>query len=436
MISKKSLFSNIFIAISIVLSISFSVNVFALKPEKPPLPLDQLKKFSEVYTRIKNDYVEHVDDKQLISNAIKGMLEGLDPHSTYLNETNFKELKEDTSGEFGGLGLEVDIENGFIKVIAPIDGTPAKEAGIKSGDLIIRIDNKPTRKMSLNDAIEIMRGKPGEPIDLVITRENVAQPIKVNIVRAIIKVKSVNHKLLEKDYGYIRITSFQSKTTENTRQAVKSLISDNKTNLKGLILDLRDNPGGLLTAAVGVSDTFLDNGNIVYTEGRVRDATSSYDASTKDMLNGAPLIIIVNQGSASASEIVAGALQDHKRALILGTRTFGKGSVQTILPLDNTTGLKLTTARYFTPLGHSIQAKGIEPDIEVETLEFKTPNAKHNQVTPLSEADLSGHLTNPNQNSSSKKNTHKEKLINSDFQLYEAMNILKGMSLARLMNQN
>ncbi|MCL4107917.1 UNVERIFIED_CONTAM: hypothetical protein GTU68_016945 [Idotea baltica] len=443
MSKRKSIVSGIFIGVLLGIIASISLSAFALKSNSQTLPLAQLKKFSEVYARIKNDYVEEVDDKQLITDAISGMLKGLDPHSDYLNEDTFKELREGTSGEFGGLGIEVGQEDGFIKVIAPIDDTPAKKAGIKSGDLIIRLNEKSVKGMSLSDAVKIMRGKPGEPLDMVITRDGLAAPLKIKIVRAIIKVKSVKHKILEKDYGYLRISNFQSKTTDSTRTSIEALIKENKANIKGLVLDLRDNPGGVLTGAVGVSDVFLSKGKIVYTEGRVEDAVMEYDATPDDLLEGAPLVVLVNEGSASASEIVAGALQDHKRALILGVKTFGKGSVQTVLPLDEKTGLKLTTARYFTPSGRSIQAKGIDPDIIVEALELKSADDNKDKVSALTEADLSGHLSNPN--GKDKPSTEvsvgdqeidnqKKSLAQEDYQLYEALNILKSMNLVRLMD--
>ncbi|MEH6457391.1 MAG: S41 family peptidase [Cocleimonas sp.] len=446
--NKKSLFSGVIAGVVLGLVATISFEAFALKPNGQSLPLTQLKKFSEVYARIKNDYVEVVDDKKLMTDAISGMLKGLDPHSDYLDEDSFKELREGTSGEFGGLGIEVGQENGYIKVIAPIDDTPAKKAGIKSGDLIIRINEKSLKGMSLNNAVKLMRGKPGEAIDLVITRESQSAPLKIKVVRAVIKIKSVKQRILEKDYGYLRISNFQSKTTISTRDAIEKLKKENKSNIKGLVLDLRDNPGGVLTGAVGVSDVFLSSGNIVYTEGRVEDAVMSYDATPDDLLDGAPLVVLVNQGSASASEIVAGALQDHKRALILGTKTFGKGSVQTVLPLDEKTGLKLTTARYFTPAGRSIQAKGIEPDIIVEALEFKTTESTAKKVSPLSEADLSGHLSNPNgektdnetvvsdanNNETDGVDIQRKSLAEEDYQLYEALNVLKSMNLVRLMN--
>ena len=445
MSNKKSILSGVLAGVVLGLIATVSLDVFALKPNNSTLPLSQLKKFSEVYARIKNDYVETVDDKKLMTDAISGMLKGLDPHSDYLDEDSFKQLREGTSGEFGGLGIEVSQENGYIKVIAPIDDTPAKKAGIKSGDLIIRLDDKSVKDMSLSDAVKMMRGKPGEPIELVITRAGRTAPLKIKIVRAIIKVISVKQRILEKDYGYLRISSFQSKTSGSTRDAIEKLKKENKSNIKGLVLDLRDNPGGVLTGAVEVSDVFLTSGNIVYTEGRVEDAVMSYDATPDDLLDGAPLVVLVNQGSASASEIVAGALQDHNRALVLGVKTFGKGSVQTVLPLDETTGLKLTTARYFTPSGRSIQAKGIEPDIIVEALEFKSKDGSKDDISALSEADLSGHLSNPNGENnkinakedsvqSDTMDSSKKSLAEEDYQLYEALNILKSMNLVRLMN--
>lgn len=441
---KNNLFATRVIASTVgVLSIIISNASFAKPIHRPILPLEQLKQFSEVYSRIKQDYVEEVDDKKLITDAISGMLSGLDPHSAFLDEEAFTELRVGTSGEFGGLGIEVGMENGFIKVIAPIDDTPAEKAGIKAGDLIIRLNDISVKGTTLNDAVKIMRGKSGEPIDLLIVREGKDAPFKVTIVRAVIKVKSVKSRILEDGYGYVRISSFQSKTPSGVKDAITALKEQSKGKLKGLILDLRNNPGGVLSGAVGVSDTFLRKGRIVYTEGRVADAVMSYDAGQDDYLDDAPLVVLVNQGSASASEIVAGALQDHKRALIVGKKTFGKGSVQTVLPLGEKTAVKLTTARYFTPSGRSIQAKGIEPDIVIQDLEIKKNDKKgKDKINPLSEADLSGHLSNPNNKKTEKKEASdaKEKandkskqpkkiLAEEDYALYEALNILKSMHL-------
>ncbi len=449
---NKSLISGVTLGIFIGLATTLSLSAFALKSGNQTLPLAQLKKFSEVYARIKKDYVEEVDDKKLITDAISGMLTGLDPHSAYLDKEAFSDLREGTSGEYGGLGIEVGMENGFIKVIAPIDDTPAQKAGLKSGDLIVRLNDKSVKGMTISDAVKIMRGKAGDPIDLLVVREGESKRLKFTIKRAVIVTNSVKQRILDEGYGYLRISSFQAKTTSSAKEAIENLKAENKGKLKGLVLDLRDNPGGVLSGAVGISDIFLTKGNIVYTEGRVSDALMRYDATPDDLLEGAPLIVLVNQGSASASEIVAGALQDHKRALIIGTKTFGKGSVQTILPLDETTAVKLTTARYFTPLGRSIQAKGIEPDIVVEHLELEKHGDEKDGITPLSEADLSGHISNPNGVESGEKNDKKEKpeiadsdsagdsikkekknLAKEDYLLFEALNILKGMNLAQAM---
>ena len=431
-----------------------SLSVHAYK-DSNKVPLEQLQKFTEVFMRIKSDYVEEVDDKKLMSDAISGMLTGLDPHSAYLDEEAFTELQVGTSGEFGGLGIEVGMENGFVKVISPIDDTPAQKAGIEAGDLIIRLDDKPVKGLTLGDAVKIMRGKPGEPINLMIVREGKNAPFTIKVVRDVIRVRSVKQRILENGFGYLRISSFQSKTTQGVVEAVEKLVEENKGDLKGLVLDLRNNPGGVLNGAVGVSDLFLKSGKIVYTEGRVNDAAMRYDAESGDILDGAPLVVLVNQGSASASEIVAGALQDHKRALIIGVKTFGKGSVQTVLPIDRSTAVKITTARYFTPLGRSIQAKGIEPDIVVEPL--KLTNGKkeaEEEYQPLSEADLTGHLSNPKgeegkaksaqdmakeatkeetieEDAKAAEEEQKKNLVETDFQLFEALNVLKSMVLVK-----
>lgn len=463
------------VGILIGASTSMSLNVFAFKQnvEATP-PLDELQQFSEVYSRIKENYVEDVKDKDLMTNAIRGMLSGLDPHSAYLDEEEFKELQVGTSGEFGGLGIEVGMEDGFVKVISPIDDTPAQRAGLQPGDLIIRLDETPVKGMTLNDAVKLMRGKPGTNINLMVVRDGKDKPLKFSIKRDIIQVKSVKSRLLEPGYGYLRITSFQAKTTDALLEALETLKKDNKANLRGLILDLRNNPGGVLNGAVGVSDAFLDSGKIVYTAGRVPDAKMEYNANKGDSLNGAPIVVLVNQGSASASEIVAGALQDHKRALIVGQKTFGKGSVQTVLPLDEKTAVKLTTARYFTPSGRSIQAEGIEPDIKLKALKLKGEEDNADAFDPLSEANLTKHLSNPNapksenppkpeeapkpesvpkpeeapkpEPSSAAPDKEKDKVEKAekatkamndkkttqnddDYQLVEALNILKGMDL-------
>ena len=393
------------------------------------LPVEELRTFSDVFGRIKNDYVESVEDKELLENAIRGMLTGLDPHSSYLDVEQFKELQVGTTGQFGGLGIEVGMENGFVKVIAPIDDTPAQRAGIQAGDLVIRLDDTPVKGMSLNDAVKVMRGEPGTDIELTIVREGLDKPFQVTITRDIIKVRSVKRRTLEPGYGYLRISQFQSKTADYLEDAIRDLKKENDDNLKGLVLDLRNNPGGVLNGAVAVSDAFLTKGLIVYTEGRIDDSRLRFNATPDDLLDGKPIVVLVNQGSASASEIVAGALQDHKRAIILGSQTFGKGSVQTILPLSGGTALKLTTARYFTPSGRSIQAEGITPDIELESLKVA---AVEQSLDPLSEADLSGHLDNGNGKNgkdSDKDDEDNGDLAQSDYQLYEALNMLKGLSI-------
>ena len=404
--------------------------VWADKNEARPiaLPLDELRTFTEVFAKIKQEYVEPVEDKTLLENAVRGMLSGLDPHSAYLDPESYKELQVGTTGEFGGLGIEVGMENGFVKVISPIDDTPAQRAGIKAGDLIIRLDDTPVKGLTLREAVKIMRGKPGTSIVLTIVREGEEKPLKIKVTRAVIRVKSVKSRMLDDGFGYLRITSFQSKTGDNLHEAIRKLKKENGGSLDGLVLDLRNNPGGVLSAAVEVSDAFLDEGLIVYTEGRNPSSRLSFSATPGDVLDGAPLVVLVNGGSASASEIVAGALQDHHRGIITGSKTFGKGSVQTILPLGNGSALKLTTARYYTPSGRSIQAEGIEPDIKLERVRVA---AVENAPEGIKEADLAGHLENGN-----KKKDEGEKeehslvdLATRDYQLYEALNILRSLKL-------
>ncbi|MEN8762337.1 MAG: S41 family peptidase [Thiogranum sp.] len=416
------------------LSISIGSGVFADRDTKSAagLPVEELRTFSDVFGRIKNDYVEDVEDSEMLNNAIRGMLSGLDPHSSYLDQEQFKELQVGTSGEFGGLGIEVGMEDGFVKVIAPIDDTPAQRAGIEAGDLIIRLDDTPVKGLTLNDAVKIMRGKPGTVLRLTVVREGVDQPLKIDIKRAVIKVKSVKSRMLEDGFGYVRISQFQSKTAENMVDAIEVLKKKSGGALKGMVLDLRNNPGGVLNGAVAVSDAFLKKGLIVYTEGRVSDSKLRFNATPDDVLNKAPMVVLVNQGSASASEIVSGALQDHHRAIVVGTATFGKGSVQTILPLSNGTAVKLTTARYYTPSGRSIQAEGIKPDIELDQVRV---SAVERSIDPIKEADLSGHLSNGNGKKSNKSAAEdadaEESLAETDYQLYEALNLLKGLAIQR-----
>ncbi len=396
------------------------------------LPYEDLRTFTEIFGRIKKDYVEPVPDKKLLEDAIRGMLAGLDPHSSYLDGEQYKDLKVGTTGQFGGLGIEVTMENGYVKVVSPIDDTPAQKAGMQAGDLVIRLDEKPVKGMTLADAVKIMRGKPGSDITLTVIREGEGAPLKVTITRDIIKVQSVKSRILEEGYGYLRISSFQSPTGEALKAAVKKLKEENKKELKGVVLDLRNNPGGVLNAAVSVSDAFLESGLIVYTEGRIENSEMKFNASPDDVLNGAPMVVLINAGSASASEIVAGALQDHKRAVIMGEKSFGKGSVQTILPTSNGGAVKLTTARYYTPSGRSIQAEGIEPDIKLERVKLEA--LEKPKFKPVKEADLSHHLKNGNGDKKSKKNDKAEQEAQlesdlKDYALHEALTLLKGISI-------
>ncbi len=444
------------------LMVSLHFAASADKNTEVPLPVEELRAFSNVFGRIKSDYVEPVSDKDLITSAINGMLSGLDPHSAYLDADSFKELQVGTQGEFGGLGIEVGMEDGLVKVISPIEDTPAFKAGVKAGDLIIKLDDKLVKGLTLGDAVKLMRGKPGSTIMLTIVRKSEPKPLQISVTRAIIKVKSVKSKLVEPGYAFVRITQFQEHTGENLAAALSNLQKKNKGALQGLVLDLRNDPGGLLTGAVAVSAAFLPkDALVVYTEGRSADARMHLTASPVNYLRGSnrndylknlpenfkkvPMVVLINGGSASASEIVAGALQDHKRAVLMGTQSFGKGSVQTILPLSNNTAIKLTTARYYTPNGRSIQAKGIVPDIVVED----PATASFDETFRLREADLDKHLKNGQgeDNGKSEKTakpsrTHSKAMDNddkkieiaafgskNDYQLNQALNLLKGMSI-------
>ena len=397
------------------------------------LPIDDIRTFAEVFAKIKKDYVEDVADRTLLENAIRGMLQGLDPHSTYLDEEAYLNLQEGTTGEFGGLGIEVGMEDGFIKVISPIDDTPAQQAGMQAGDLIIRLDETPVKGMSLNDAVARMRGEPGTDITLTIIRDGAEKPLKVTITRDVIKVKSVRARTLEPGFGYLRVSHFQSRTAEDARTALQELKQDNGGNLDGLILDLRNNPGGILSAAVGVSDLFLDSGLIVYTEGRIDDSKLRFNAKPAELLDGAPIVALVNAGSASASEIVAGALQDHKRGIIMGQQTFGKGSVQTVLPVSNATALKLTTARYYTPSGRSIQAHGIEPDVTLARA--RVESLADEEANFVTEDNLRRRLDNDNGEQQNEEDeaadTEQETaaLLTEDYALQQALNLLKGLQI-------
>lgn len=459
--SKLEKFTLILSGAIIGILISINLPVFADKTKSTNLPIDELRTFAEVFGKIKSDYVEPVEDKELINEALNGMLSGLDPHSTFLDKDNFKDLQQGTSGEFGGLGIEVGMEDGFVLVISPIEDTPAYNAGLKSGDLIMKLDSTAVKGLTLNEAVKLMRGKPGSSIILQVFRKGIDSPFDLKVTRAQIKTKSVKAKLVEPNYAYIRVTQFQERTGEDLAIALKKLRAENKFAFNGIILDIRNNPGGLLNSSVAVSAAFLKEGDlVVYTEGRAPDSKMNLTTSPENFVKNdpdknnflkdlpvdikdTPMVVLINNGSASASEIVAGALQDHKRALIVGTRSFGKGSVQSILPMMNGTAIKLTTARYFTPNGRSIQAKGIEPDVIVE-------DGMENLV--IREVDLNNRLSNPGDAKTKSKEAKPdlkevkdgptgdgpEALRNfkptkfggeDDKQFIEALNILKGIDL-------
>jgi carboxyl-terminal processing protease len=409
-------------------------------PNTEQLPISDLDRFTTVIEHIKNYYVKNVDDSTLFENAIRGMLSGLDPHSAYLNKDEFAELKASTSGKFGGLGIEVTLEDGLIKVISPIDGTPAAKAGMQPGDLIIKIDDTPVRDISLSEAVDKMRGKPGTEVFLTVVRKNDNKPLKLKLLRETINVQSVHSKMLEDGFAYVRISQFQNDTGSDVAKEIKKITNDSQNKLKGLVLDLRNNPGGVLDASVQTTSAFLDKEKlpydkvVVFTKGRIAGAQTKEKATGKDLLQGAPMIVLVNSGSASASEIVAGALQDYKRAVILGTATFGKASVQTVLPLKDQRGLKLTTALYYTPSGRSIQARGIVPDIVVENVAIPKPKGNSTAEDLLiHEADLQGHLQNATENSGNIKNASADDkaLMYEDYQLYQALNALKAQQALR-----
>lgn len=396
---------------------------------KSVLPLEDLRVFTKAYEHIRSSYIQEIDDKTLLEHAIRGMLDQLDPHSSYLDASSFDDLQVHTTGEFGGLGIEVGAEDGFVKVIAPIDDTPAARAGIEAGDLIIKIDDTTLKGLSLNDAVERMRGPKGSKIVLTIVREGVDQPFDVTLVRDTIKVRSVRTEILDERFLYIRIAQFQVNTGKDMQEAVRK--AQKEHDLQGIILDLRNNPGGVLQASVEVADSFLDGGLVVYTEGRMPQSNFSYKAEPGDMTDGLPLVVLINEGSASASEIVAGALQDQRRALVLGTRSFGKGSVQTVIPITDEKAVKLTTALYFTPNGRSIQAQGIEPDLVIERAEL-TAIKGGGRIT---EAQLAGHLGNAKGGKdikSKERDEERDELLENlqgkDNQLYEALNMLKGLT--------
>ena len=389
--------------------------------------------FGQVFDRVRSSYVEEVSDQELIEKAIDGMLSGLDPHSGYMNEEIWKEMQMDTKGKFGGLGIEITMEEGFVKVIAPIEDTPAYEAGILAGDYIIQIDDTPVFGLTLNEAVELMRGEKGESIKITISREN-TEPFELVIVRDFIKIRSVKSEIVD-NVGYLRITSFNEQTEKGLKDAIKKIQSKNKINIIGYVLDVRSNPGGLLTQAVKVTDIFLERGEIVSTRGRDKKDIRRYRAKKSDVTNGKPLVVLIDGGSASAAEIVAGALQDHRRAIIVGTQSFGKGSVQTIMPFqvsnsDNLTGIRLTTARYYTPSGESIQGKGITPDIEIQQGEFESFDYRRFAESDLKDSlDKENNDLESNDENNEKELTIFEERLAKDYQLQRAIDLIRGVSL-------
>ena len=416
----------ILLNIIILLAYTFALPGNAVSKNKETY--EYLDLFGQIFDRVRSGYVEEVTDEELIEKAIDGMLTGLDPHSGYMNEEVWQEMQTDTKGKFGGLGIEITMEEGFVKVISPIEDTPAYEAGVKAGDYIIQIDETPVFGLSLNEAVDLMRGEKGSPITITISREGV-DPFEIKIIRDIIKIQSVKSDIFN-DIGYLRITSFTEQTESGLIKSIKKIKEDLNNKEIGYILDLRSNPGGLLKQAVKVADIFLERGEIVSTRGRKKIDMQRYQAKSGDLIDTKPLIVIINGGSASASEIVAGALQDHKRAIIIGTKSFGKGSVQTIIPFkksnDKIAGIRLTTARYYTPSGESIQGKGIDPDIIVEQGSFESTEYKR-----YSESDLKGSLDNAKNESdeNTEEISPQEERLAIDFQLAQAVDLMKGLNI-------
>ena len=421
------------IALAICVLTAAPLSGQAQQTELLPLPLDEVRMFTEALDRIRMAYVEEIDDKTLLENAIRGMLAGLDPHSAYMAGQEYDALQETTSGEFGGLGIEVGRENGYIKVISPIDDTPADRAGIEAGDLIIQIDNKPLRELTPEEAANMMRGEPGTEVTVTIAREGM-EPFELSVVREVIAITSVRSRILEPGYAYVRIAQFRLNTGEELEDELRELYAEHG-ELKGVVLDLRNNPGGVLQASVRVVDAFIEEGSIVSTKGRLGENDMTFSASLATIAPDVPLAVLVNNGSASASEIVAGALQDHGRAVVMGTQSFGKGSVQTVLPLDDTRAIKLTTSIYYTPSGRSIQAQGITPDIIVDDA-FVTRRSR--SISQYNEADLPGRLANGNGEETVDSDEEMaealisaEQVLVTDYPLNEALNVLKGVNAFR-----
>ena len=396
--------------------------------ESNPLPVDQLKAFGEIFDLVKEQYIRSVDDRELLQDAIRGMVGGLDPHSAYLTADEHQELQEGTSGEFGGLGIEITAEDGLIRIITPLDDSPAFDAGLLPGDLVTRVDGESVRDLSATEAAKRIRGQPGTPVTVTIVREGEDGPLEFTIIRDIVEVASVKSELIEPGFARIRISRFQTQTGARLLEEIRRVEEANGGPLSGAVIDLRNNPGGILSGAVSVADAFLDDGLIVYTEGRDPESREEYYAKPSDFLGGIPIVALVNGGSASAAEIVAGALQDRRRAVIAGTRTFGKGSVQTIVSLGDGSALKLTTSRYYTPSGHSIQARGIIPDIELPALRIEAAESRNS----ILEGNLPGHLeSDAGAPAQTPPATASESLAVEDFPLFQAINLLKGLALLR-----
>ncbi|TAM11838.1 MAG: S41 family peptidase [Nevskiaceae bacterium] len=437
---RASLRVPVALSVGVVIGIGVSLGhaVFADRSDVPvadaahTLPVADLQNFVLVMERVRRDYVEPVSDQKLLDLALRGMLSGLDPHSSYMDKDEFKDMDAMTSGEFGGLGIEVTSDSGVVRVVSPIDDTPAAKAGMKAGDLIVKIDGTAVTGMSLADAVHKMRGKPGTKIVLTVIRKDTPKPLEVTLTREVIHVKSVRSKMLEPGYGYLRISQFSASTGDSLRKQLQELMKEKDGATKGLVLDLRNNPGGVLTAAVKVVNAFVDSGDIVSIRGRDKSSNHVWKAEAGKQIYTGPMVVLVNGGSASASEIVAGALKDDRRAVLVGTRTFGKGSVQTIMPMSNGTALRLTTARYYTPSGRSIQGEGILPDIELRPIKV---DAQDGKGLTIHESDLTGHLENSTstefkaQEEAAKKIDEAErKIAKEDYDLYQGLMILKGLA--------
>ena len=411
--------------VTVIFTLSYSSHANK-EDSQPQITTDYNHLFEKIIEITKDNYVEEIDDEKLFYAAYDGMLRELDPHSGFMNPDDYKEINIQTSGEFGGVGIEITMEKGLIKVISPLDDTPAYEAGIKAADYITMIDGEAVRNLNINQAVQKIRGPKGSSVELTIIRVGEEKPLVISVKRAAIKIKSVKSRIIQDNIAYARITSFSQNTTAHLEKKLQEMREEIGEDIKGVVLDLRNNPGGLLDQAVGVSELFLDGGVVVSTKGRNRNATEIFNAALGDIMSDTAIVVLINQGSASASEIVAGALQDHKRAVIIGTKSFGKGSVQTVIPLGNKLGMRLTTSRYYTPSGRSIQAQGIEPDIFVPQSKIEVSQRNY-----ISEANLSGHLTDKSQDDDNAVSDSKyiEDLYQTDYQLARAVDLLSAIKV-------